>query len=204
MKQFDIMVLAYGDYPELLQRCLGSLTEFANWRLVEEVQLGLNEVSWATHGVIGSWLEHVPVPVRIFNCKQNAYKYPLMRRMLYGHGRPIVPKNLMWFDDDSYLTSSNVLPECNERLALNSLVGRPYRLSQGYGGQQPNWIRKQPWYAGRGFSGGNPNCTWFPQGAWWAADRQFIQKWDWPTKELKHRGGDVMLGALLYQQQTPW
>jgi hypothetical protein len=38
------------------------------------------------------------------------------------------------------------------------------------------------------------------QGAWWIADPAFLARWDYPFPELRHNGGDVLLGELCRQQ----
>jgi hypothetical protein len=39
-------------------------------------------------------------------------------------------------------------------------------------------------------------------GGWWVARTAFLQKWDYPFRELQHNGGDVILGELCRQQDA--
>ncbi len=204
---FTVAVLAYGDHPALLDRCLSSLAQRADWSHVAEVRLGFNAVSEATRQTALKWAAELPVKVLAFEPtdRQNVCKYPLMRRMLYEPGYEVQTPHFMWFDDDSYLKSSGVLTACHEMLTRDyAVIGRPYRLQAGYRGDQPQWIARQKWFNRRVVRTRDPAVTWFPQGAWWAAKTAVLKEWDWPSPELRHRGGDVLFGALIHQQQLPW
>jgi hypothetical protein len=40
----------------------------------------------------------------------------------------------------------------------------------------------------------------FITGGWWTIRTDIIRKWHWPTLDIKHNGGDMMLGELCRQQ----
>jgi len=129
----------------------------------------------------------------------NIFKYPIMRRML--HAQPLNAPLTMWFDDDSCLAPDcNVdawLPRVTNLLGTYAMVGSLYR--QRLVGGQAHWIRSQWWYAGKNV----PNYVKFCTGGWWTIRSEILLRYDWPTPELQHRGGDVMLGALCDQQNLP-
>lgn len=204
MAPFTIVVLAYGDHPELLERCLVSLQKYADWSLVDHLRIGLNAVSEQTRKVIHGLFDASSVRVQVFDQRTNVYKYPLMRRMLFDHSYPIRTPDVMWFDDDSFLTAPGVLERCSDLLQTVDVVGRAYRLPNGLRGQQVEWIEKQQWYTGVPTHLGQAEETWFPQGGWWATRMSVLWDNDWPSKELKHRGGDVMFGQVIRQRKLAW
>lgn len=206
MGPFTLAVLMYGDHPELAERCLGSLQKYADWSQVNHLRIGLNAVSNRTKDVIHGLFDNASVPVLVFDQSTNVYKYPLMRRMLFTHSYPIRSPYLMWFDDDSYLTAPGVLERCRTNLEQGAdVIGRAYRLPNGLRGQQVEWVKRQQWYRGVPVELGKAEDTWFPQGGWWATKMEEVLRLnDWPTKELRHRGGDVLFGQLIRQQGLRW
>jgi hypothetical protein len=107
----------------------------------------------------------------------------------------------MWFDDDSYikheLPVDPWLDSVRASLQTSIMAGEPWR--KGLEGNQAAWIEAQPWYTGKDVR--KPGYeTNFLTGGWWTLRTKFIYDQQWPWPELKHRGGDVMLGELLRQQ----
>ena len=86
--QISLCVLLYGDFPQLSHRCLSSIwdrLEFHDGR-VRDIRLGLNAISPESRKV-AQWFaahaaKHYQIPVITYDSRQNACKYPLMRRML--------------------------------------------------------------------------------------------------------------------------
>jgi hypothetical protein len=130
-----------------------------------------------------------------------AFKYPVMRRMLYDSDTPA--SRIMWFDDDSYLAMRENWWDNAEQVSrgltlLGQVVKRP--MSSGHW----QWVHTQPW-CHPGLT--KPDYFVFAQGAWFIASRDFLRAWDWPCRELRHCGGDSMLGELCRHQGVviePW
>jgi hypothetical protein len=104
----------------------------------------------------------------------------------------------MWFDDDSWIDQK--APDAwfsgvAKALADATMVGFPYTISLR--GAQTQYVAAQPWYRG------NPiRCrVRFATGGWWAIRSAVLIKHQWPTPDLNHRGGDVMLGVLCDQNR---
>jgi len=137
----------------------------------------------------------------IYCSSDNVHKYPMMRRMFHDPTNPITTPYVMWFDDDSYLKVDE-LADFGEWLlelrglhqAGSTMAGARYWI--GLQGNQKLWIEDQPWYTGEPIG----SRIEFITGAWWSLDARVIRDFDWPVPALDHRGGDVMLGALLHQQ----
>ncbi len=204
---FTVSGILYGDYPLLADRFLRSVWSSLEGSRgeVSDFRLGLNEVCPATLSLVQWFAENVSkkygLPVRLYRCDVNAFKYPLIRRMILDPATPPA-EHVMWFDDDSYLTGQEGWwPRVAEAAESCAMLGKVYwvRLL----GDQKAWIAKQPWY--------NPDAPPFLQyrgrdavqfatGGWWAIRSAVLLKWDWPCLELKHCGGDSMLGELLRQQ----
>jgi hypothetical protein len=188
-KQFTICSVLYGDYPQLADRLLGSLSSFVD---KFELRLGLNDVSQATHDMIydnGLSMECVDVG------KPPFYKYPLMRRLLFD--QPITTPYVMWFDDDSYIKESapsDWFERVADKMRTADMISKIYTMRLK--GNQAHWIEDQPWFTGKSI----PRTVNFAQGGWWVIETEILQKWNWPPPGDWHNGGDVMMGHLLHQQ----
>ena len=197
---FTVCVLTHGEYEPTFRRCIDSIVgtyDFGSW--VHEIRVGLNAPSSYTIGYVRS-LKHAGIlkTQSIFMEEENIYKYPLMRKMFYSQSNPITTPYVMWFDDDSFIkpdTQSFFARAASEIKNADFLGHSKWvcRLS----GNQHLWIRKQPWYKGKTVSRGMP-VTFF-LGAWWVGRVSSLMKLDYPWPELQHRGGDVMLGEAIRQ-----
>jgi hypothetical protein len=110
--------------------------------------------------------------------------------------------HLMWFDDDTCLMPGTQAASWLQSVALRASgtegsLGSVY--SQRLTGRQKEWIRRQPWYAGREI----PDDVVFNTGGWVVVPLAVLRRWDWPGPELHHNGGDMVLGELLHQQGLP-
>jgi hypothetical protein len=207
-KRISLCALFYGDNPSLAHRCLSSI-----WaRLPEgkahlyDIRLGLNVISESVRSIV-DWFtlntqQYYQVPVIHYDCSTNACKYPLMRRMLLSDPRPPA-KFVMWFDDDSYLDGDsawwNLLLS---RAEQSDMLGKVYH--QGIRSKQWEWVLRQPWYReerGKPTERRGKRSFVFATGGWWVIRHAVLQQWDWPTPELKHCGGDSMLGELIRHQR---
>lgn len=196
---FTVCVLLYGDYPDLALRCLSGLRGLVTANLIS-LRIGLNAVSSRTKDTVAALgLEGA------ISCQspENIKKYPMMRRLFGlsddGAAPAIISPFVMWFDDDSYIsaeTPAGWLDAVSRTMGSADLIGSTYNISLK--GNQARWIRDQPWYSGVSVPEGHrvSYCT----GGWWTVRTDVLRRFDWPLRELLHRGGDVMLGELCRQQ----
>jgi hypothetical protein len=195
-----VLVLTYGDYPHLLGRCLGSiLRQDMDDSEVREVRVGLNAASGASWELVEQFvrLHSGRVDFRVFGGPENLKKYPMMRRMLY-EDPPVATEHVFWFDDDSAITypGTDFFGRYLDDHRGDDMAGRI--LWCGLGGAQPEYVRRQPWYAGKPVARGHK--VRFVVGGYRLARTGLLRQWDWPPPELVHRRGDVMLGELCRQQ----
>lgn len=196
-----VCVLFYGEDEvalPLAQRVLNApLRQLAKQNV--EFRFGFNAVGEKTRAYVREavgadfhrhlWIEP----------ESNIFKYPIMRRML--HEQPLRAPFTMWFDDDSCLAPDCDVavwwPRVKNLLDTYAMVGSLYR--QRLLGDQPTWIKNQWWYNQKPV----PPYVQFITGGWWTIRSEILLRYDWPMPELRHRGGDVMLGALCAQQDIP-
>ena len=199
--------LFYGDHGFYAHRCLGSLeANLSSGRpFVQEIRLGLNEVSRGVSDYIMGWAEEAAIrfalPILVYRSEVNVCKYPLMRKLFHASAQPVRTPLVMWFDDDAYLEPRFAWRQMLEFAADKDMIGHVYYWF--IQGQQYEWVKRQPWY--------NPalrepltyrgkEVFQFAQGSWWVARMAMLRKYDWPIPELRHCGGDSMLGELIRQQ----
>jgi hypothetical protein len=170
--------------------------------VIRELRIGLNAVSERVKQTVFAAVGAVPVPCHIYEeaTGRNVYKYPLMRRMFHDKDNPMRGESVMWFDDDSYVTS------CQQwwrdvALIAGDLIGSKYYYQSGFTVSQQSGIRVQPWYTGKPFIiGPHHSRPTFVTGGWWILKAEIIKKWEWPILDLKHNGGDTILSELCNQQ----
>lgn len=199
---FDVNVLLYGDHRDLARRCLESIQKTIDPKLAAVVRIGLNAVTPQVKDEAWRLASKMPVITHIYweTSNRNVWKYPMMRKMIRDRERPVEAPYVMWFDDDSFLVDrSDRLWWSKAEIATRgpqTVTGSVYKLTKGFRGPQFSWIEGQPWFKQRNIQG----IPRFAQGAWWMAKTIFLDRWDYPFPELRHNGGDSMLGELLHQQ----
>jgi hypothetical protein len=192
MVKFLVLALFYGDYPALAQRCASSLRLLWNTGRVD-LRVGFNEVAPRSRAIVGELLPGAETE----SAQPQIYKYPMMRRLVGNYGGDAT--HMMWFDDDSCLR-----PDVHVRGWLNAVSSRAGRTQGSLGAlyttqlstAQQDWVRRQPWYTGRPFH----DPLLFNAGAWTVLPLELMRRCDYPGPQLRHNGGDTMLGALLHQQ----
>ncbi len=193
---FSVCVLVYGDYPYLAERCLRSIRVSSGQDYVSDIRIGLHNISMATRSVVERAVVAIrdtwPCGVITYEPLGNTYKYPTLRRMVHDAENP-VSEYVMWFDDDSYISMPDFWPRLIEALADHAMLGQEWWLSPQ--GRQWQWICTQPWYRGLP----SPRQFRFCQGAWWVIKSSVLRALNWPIPELKHCGGDSLLGEALRQ-----
>jgi hypothetical protein len=202
---FSVNLLVYGNYPELAARCLGSIVKTADPTLVAEVRVGMNEVCDATRDLVTAAMDSSPVPFYVYEEKKsgaNVLKYPMMRRMLYDPQHPLPYQwqpRVMWFDDDSYVKGGKEFwrkaADAFEA-AGSPLMGSCYHACYHWTDAETRAFYGQPWYGRQPVS----PMPMFVTGGWWVADLEFLSKWDYPFRELRHNCGDIILGEVMRQQ----
>lgn len=209
-----VFVLGYGDYPDLIRRCLENLYQYTDPGLFN-VRIGLNEPFERTADYVRKFAaEHSNVEA-VYTRKPQAYKYPLMREMFYDTSRPIKTDWVLWFDDDSYVCHPEWLNKLGARVQ-EKLYDRSPTYPRGihmYGhvwywhlqGRQLEWIRQATWYSGKppkldkAKNPPQPKVE-FCNGGFWLITYEALRACDWPDPRLRHRGGDVMLAEALRQK----
>jgi hypothetical protein len=205
----SLCVLIYGDHAHLAARCLISISARLKRGLhhIADVRLGLNEISPATREVVLAFHNCVRewgTKVIHYDCPQNAFKYPLMRRMVLDQEDPVA-SSVMWFDDDSYLCEGWSWNSLLKAAAGADMMGKIYH--QGMLPRQWGWISKQAWFnpavgrPPRSKRCRNSESFRFCTGGWWMADRKIFLENDWPSPELKLIGGDSTTGELCRHQK---
>lgn len=184
-----VCVLLYGDYPELAERCLQSLSR--GGVPAGSVRVFANACSERTLASLN---------LSVIECSgSNIYKYPAMRRMFYSEILPITTPYVMWFDDDSCLrpsVTSQWFADTMRAVVLSDadLAGALYQ--RAWQGRQREWVQEQPWYRGRELP---EQQVPFVQGAWWVAKLDSLWEIDYPWPTLQHNGGDMLLGVAAKQ-----
>jgi hypothetical protein len=138
----------------------------------------------------------------IYESTENIHKYPLMRRMFHDPDNPITSPYVMWFDDDSFIRADASaqrpwLDAVSEKMTDADMVGAIYRIALG--GKQSQWVMDQAWFNNQPVPA--THQVQFATGGWWTIRADVLRRFDWPLRELDHRGGDVMLGELCRQQE---
>lgn len=194
---FTVCGLLYGNHLELASRVLESIS--STW-LVGEIRLGLNEVSSDTFDFVCQWAakksKNTKVSLYQPDNGANVGKYPLMLRMFSD----ITTDKIMWFDDDSYLENSNEAwwKAVHVQSKPYAVFGSLHRIRQR--GKQYMAIPSQPWYTGKPVD--SRHLYRFATGGWWIGDVSFLKKWNYPFPQLRHNGGDSILGELVRQQDA--
>lgn len=197
---FTILVLLYGDHLNLADRCLRSIAETIRAGDLANLRVGMNAVCNETRDWVRAW---VPDEC-IWEFSDNRHKYPAMREMIHGRQRITTPYT-MWFDDDSFLVDHKLgqihpgdywLASVEAAMVNSDMLGAIYGID--WQGKQRDWVQDQPWYKGKS-PDGRPKIR-FATGGWWTIRTDLLYGWNYPWPELDHRGGDVMMGEMCFQQ----
>jgi hypothetical protein len=215
--EVTVCVLAYGDYPELIRRAVGSIRDrFPPGRY--ELAVGANSPGAATLEYL-SGLQREGALARLTVSTTNLNKCGMMRRMFERVRTPWI----WWFDDDSYVTDSSTfdrwlsiarrasartmmwgqLAECDDPAEFTDLP------------DAVDFVRRAEWYRGLpppdwrpGGKGefdhegkGRGDGRWiFILGGCWLIRARAVRALGWPDGRLVKLGDDVFLGEALRQQ----
>jgi hypothetical protein len=197
---FSVQILFYGNHLHLAQRCLESIMHVADVQMIHEFRVGFNDVCDETRRYVCGRLAESGIPSLVYEPERNVMKYPLMRRMFHDPDRPIHPSWIMWFDDDSCLSTRDanwwrlvaVTLENFQADMLGHIWVKRIEDNQHLG------IQAQSWYTGK--TVGPKYKMKFATGGWWVAKRDMILKHNYPWPALHHNGGDTTLGEMIRQQ----
>lgn len=211
--EFTVVVLTYGDHYLLAERCLGSIIRTTSNDSVYVKRIVLLSNAATEPRNLDHTLRHVSSNIECLHYASpvNRFKYPMMRKAFYDPDHPIATSHVVWFDDDSYIDPKLVNSRYWKMLAgsvyedtrsdrggdcgRHVLFGSTYRMRLRPNQRQA--IEAQSWYD-PGRSPVDPQgCVKFCTGGWWIADTAFLRSVDYPIPELKHNGGDVLLGAMV-------
>lgn len=193
-----ICILFYGADEYCQQLGLRVMNEpmrqLAEMRNVE-FRFGLNAVGPMRRAFLHAYAKEFFNDALVVDSPENIYKYPLMQRMFCA--KPLQAPLTMWFDDNSYLDYETDVAEWYTRVTNQmqhcAMLGSVY--TQGLVGNQAEWIKAQPWYAGK-----TPGpYVKYAAGGWWTVRTDVLTSFNWPSPDIVHHGGDVMLGELLHQ-----
>lgn len=192
-------VLLYGDYSDLAERCLEPLLLLPDDSI--ELRIGMNAVGERTRNYVRTFVDrnYQRLTIREYSAASNLGKYRMMRSMLTD----VQSQYVMWFDDDSYLLRPTMdwLAQLSTVMNAADMCGK-VMYCKAEGGQRL-WISMQPWYRGKPLLRSTTNkALYIPQfivGGWWTIRTKVLQILQWPPDNIKHRGGDVMLGEALRQ-----
>lgn len=206
-KPLTVCALFYGDHIQLAERCLTSIEQSldAGCEHVEEFRFGMNAISARVRNYVHDFCHRVAdnhsIPSHTLYAWDNALKYPMMRRLFYRS--PLHTEYVMWFDDDSYFEPNRDKKWWRDMLTAarnHDMIGQFWLMPVQ--GNQLEWITTQPWFNAQ--AGPPPKKTprgvlafEFCQGAWWVIRSRVLQDLDWPVPEIRHNGGDSMLGEAL-------
>jgi hypothetical protein len=209
-KRITLCCLFYGHYVEQAERCLSSIAREVVKRpdYVREFRLACNTPSKELKRVVTEFADRLYLHCRIPSSvvfTDTELKYPTMR-LLFHHLTSCsqLGDYIMWFDDDSYFEDlpATWWDELSDQMQIHDMVGQFWLMP--IQGNQWEWVQTQPWFDE---SKGMPpkrhrqtRCFEFCQGAWWVARSRLMLDYDWPIPELRHNGGDSMLGELIRQQ----
>ena len=207
----SLNLLLYGQYLHLAVRSLSSIEAslFEGRNYVSDIRIGMNDVHWETDGYVMRWAEQVyrlyDIPVMLYRTAANVFKYPLMRRMFHDLEHPL-SEFAMWFDDDSFLEyESGWWAKVASNLVDADMLGQ---VNWYIPMDEQRWllVQSQPWFneevglPPESKHMGGRRCFRFCHGAWWVMSRRVVWKYDWPTLQLRHCGGDSLFGELCRHQ----
>jgi len=187
---------------QMHRRCLDSLLANTPGKALKKVIVGCNNLSKQSYDYAQHVLANAKVPFELVteDPDKGPYKYPTMRRMLPR----VETKWMLWLDDDSWFTQP-WFEAAQKMVAANYCKGAVCygkRYFQWIKADRQKWIRSRPWYAGVPYKINPAKHSWkveFMTGGFWFCDIDVLRELNWPDPEIIHNGGDVMLGAALWQ-----
>lgn len=212
-----ICVLTYADYTDLACRCLDSIYSLIKscaengHSYLTSVKIGCNQpseklVKLCTKFSIDIQDKCPSISSSVSIYPDNRYKWPVLRSWMglptsfTRSVDPISSNFVMWFDDDSYLKTPTAswLRDVYGKMRDCDVMGSVYRSEVG---DRLDWMRNQSWWKGKelNINAKGNYIIEFATGGWWVARTSVLRELNFPPEELRHNGGDSLLGAMMYQ-----
>lgn len=186
---FDVLVLCYGDFAHLSKRCLDSIIYKATGNTFK-IHVGLNQCGAETREYARNLLDSGKITT-IIDSNINLNKDPMMRKLI-----DCVNSNyLIWFDDDGYVAQNGWDNELNDTIQKNPTIdvfGFPHVSSRD--SYYSSILRQRPWYHTSFKLGNTIN---FPIGGLWIAKKSYLEKHNYPDKNMVSRTDQHMDDRLL-------
>lgn len=203
--EITIGVLTFGDYPHLARRAIESIRAHCE-RSLYHLVVGANAIGGETRSYLES-LEQTGAIDRLIISEDNINKCPMMRRML----EEVSTEFFWWFDDDSYVTSADALPDrlriARSAPATHAMWGHKFFFSHetdfSYGTDVAGYVTRAPWYRGLqppSWTSGSDGRWFFITGGSWFIRTEVLRTLGWPDHGLIKRNDDVLLGEAIRQQ----
>ena len=188
---FEILICAYGDYPELIQRCIGSIFEYGS--LNSKIHVGLNDGGKRTKQYLRNLLDENKI-YTLIESNININKDPIMRILIDLVDSPY----LIWFDDDSYVNKKDWDIQLVKQISetQSDVLGFPHVV--GYNENYLKFLKTRSWYSNK-IRKSDPNICHFPVGGIWGAKCEYLRKYDYPDRNMIKKSDDMLLGDLLHQ-----
>lgn len=205
----DVLTLMYGEYAGMHMELLAGLDRAVCKDTV--IHVGVNELGrgsaaalskcvGASVAQIASVKAGAPLAVgrwRIYGHNNaNRLKYPVMREMLAR----VTADAVVWMDDDIGLPKTAAWQAYAEsRLTAGTqYMGKEYTAPMQ--GRQRETIAAAPWYRGLPPERlGDRDIFRFYTGGFIVAAMRVLRQLDWPPEDMRHNGGDTMLGEAMRQ-----
>lgn len=202
-EQITVCVCLHGDNTMQHMRCLQSIINTVPAQRLD-LRVGLNAVSDATRKA----LETASI-TKVYDHRENIYKYPMMRQMFYDESQPITTDYVAWFDGDVYVRHKNWVNLLAMEIVRQTEFVGAYGIAMMHLVQDVprlrEWLKARPWYRGqnlrtrRGTAAPNGDTIHLLSGWFWVASMAAIRAADIPDTGLLQRGGDIVIGEQLHQ-----
>jgi len=193
---FEILICAYGDYPELIQRCISSILEHGS--LNSKIHVGLNDGSTRTKQYLRNLLDENKI-CTLVESNINLHKDHMMRILTDLVDSPY----LIWFDDDSYVNEKDWDVQLVKQIfeTQTDVLGFPHVV--GYNAQYLEFLKTRSWYSNK-IREPDPNVCHFPVGGVWVTKCEYLRKHNYPDRKMIKWSGDMLVGDLLHQTGGSW
>lgn len=203
-----VCALLYGDYPELHKLFITRLVSSISPNI--PLYLGTNSIGIESMDILK---KHLSIDPKFITCNNdvnigrirvytknntNCYKYPVMRRMMSDIG----DNHILWLDDDTILPGNTSWLDQLQVMFNSGIDYTGVEYYMHFSGNQATFIKSRPWYKGLPFNTkGNKPCFVFYTGGFFGLSNKAIKALDWPDTNLRHNGGDTLLGEAVRQNK---
>jgi hypothetical protein len=199
------LLCCYGDYQNIVKRCLDSVIDLSYQNL--NIHVGLNECGEDTKNYCRNLLDNNKINTLI-DSRINLNKDPMMRKLIDC----VNSEYFLWLDDDSYITEKNWDLKINDHITNNrfDVSGFPHvsnRLNWPYNNPSYyEYLKERPWF--KGIIDPKDEICYFSIGACWIGRTQYIIYNNYPDKGMyerwhQHRD-DMLLGDMIIETQGKW